>query len=405
MAKVFYYSARGEDDRITTGTFKGESNAKLREYLNEQKLVLISAYESPGVSFWKISTISDRTLMLFTNYFSTMVKAGISAYKSINILEKQEKNTNLKEKLSVISHDIKNGSTLYEAFGRFNDTFGNVYLGLLRTGEESGRLSELLQKCSNLIETRINIRRKVLSILSYPLIICFLVSVLIFIIFMQIVPKFQTLYGQMGLSLEDLPMLTKIVIRIADFIRVNIFYEISFVLIAVATFYQFYSTESGKLAFDRFLVKIPVIKDLIIKYFMARFARNLSVLFESGFSIIVAFERSLEIISNMAVKEKLLKVLKFLENGKTITEAFDQVDLVPDMTREMIMIGEQTASFDQMLNNIADFYEKDLEYATETFMNWIEPSIIVVLGFLVGTIMLSVYLPIFSLASKMNVAY
>ncbi|MGM0608051.1 MAG: type II secretion system F family protein [Candidatus Muiribacteriota bacterium] len=400
---VYYYSARNKEDVIATGRFKGTKIQELHDYLAGNNLTLISVYESPGVSFWKWSTISDKNLLLFTNYFSTLTRAGISAYKSINLLEKQEKNPNLKEKLQVVSHDIKNGSQLYEAFTRFSDTFTQVYLGLLRTGEEAGRLSEMLDKCAALIETKISIRRKILSIISYPIIIITLIAILILIIFMQIVPKFQTLYGQMGLTLDDLPLITQIVIGIADFIRTYIFYEISALILTIALIYQIYVTEKGRWVIDTMLTKIPVIKGLVLKYYLARFARNLSVLFESGFSIIVAFERSLEIVTNVALKARLKEVLKKIENGRTITEAFSEVDVIPEMTLEMISIGEQTAKFDQMLNSVAGFYEKDLDYATETFMNWIEPSIIIILGVVVGTILLSVYLPIFSLASQMRV--
>ncbi len=136
---------------------------------------------------------------------------------------------------------------------------------------------------------------------------------------------------------------------------------------------------------------------------MARFSRNLSVLFESGFSIIVAFERSLPIITNLAVRENLKIVLSNIESGHTISDSFEQVGMSPDITKEMIAIGEQTASFDKMLINVADFYEKDLDYATETFMSWVEPSIIIIMGIIVGTILLAVYLPVFSLASKMKI--
>jgi type IV pilus assembly protein PilC len=390
-----------ENIRVT-GKINAVNIEELKKFLSEKRQKLVSVYESPIKSIWQWSTISDRNILLFTRYFASLIKAGISAYKSINILYSQEKNMRFKETLGVISHDIENGSTLYEAFSRFPGIFDKVYIGLLRTGEESGRLYELLEKCSDLIETRIVVKRKIVSIASYPAIIFSLILILVFVIFMQIVPKFQTLYGQMGLSLDDLPLITKVVIGIADFIRTYFFYEIGFVVLLAGIFMQIYSTKLGKLRIDRIFVKIPIIKDIIIKYFIARFSRNLSILFESGFSIIIAFERSDEIVTNLAVKENLIRVKRNLENGSTVSEAFSSVTMIPEISREMISIGEQTANFDKMLINIAEFYEKDLDYVTETFMNWIEPTIIIVLGFFVGTILLSIYLPVFSLASKMK---
>ncbi|MCK9223688.1 MAG: type II secretion system F family protein [Candidatus Muirbacterium halophilum] len=401
MPTYFYTAMNAENIRVT-GKITVPNVENLKKVLIEKRQKLVSIYESPIKSVWQWSTVSDRNILLFTRYFASLIKAGISAFKSINILYKQEKNLRLKETLGVISHDVENGSALYEAFSRFPGMFDKVYIGLLRTGEESGRLYELLEKCSDLIETRIVVKRKIIAIVSYPAIILLLILILVFVIFMQIVPKFQTLYGQMGLTLDALPLITKVVIGVADFIRTYFFYELGFIVLFAGVFFQIYSTKAGKLRIDRLFVKIPIIKDIIIKYYIARFSRNLSILFESGFSIIIAFERSDEIVTNLAVKENLIRVKKNIERGNTVSEAFASVTMIPEISREMISIGEQTANFDKMLINIAEFYEKDLDYVTETFMNWIEPTIIIVLGFFVGTILLSIYLPVFSLASNMK---
>jgi len=400
---VFYFTAKDTTNRIITESYRANTIEELRAYMEARGLTPVSIFESTRKSIWEISTISDRSILLFTRYFASLVKAGISAYKSINMLARQEKNHYLREKLEVVTNDIKNGSNLFDSFSRFKNIFGGVYLGLLRTGEEAGRLYDLLEKAADLLEGKIAMKRKIVSVISYPLIIIFLILVLVFVIFMQIVPKFQTLYGQMGLTLDDLPLITKVVISVAEFVRNNFFIELGSVVFFFGALYQIYSSERGKLFIDRLLIKIPFVKDIIIKYFMARFARNLSVLFESGFSIIVAFERSEAIVSNMAVKEQLHEVVNNLERGSTISEAFYKVPIVPDITCEMIAIGEQTASFDKMLNNVADFYEKDLDYMIETFMNWLEPSIIIILGLIVGIILLAVYLPVFALAAKVKI--
>lgn len=345
--------------------------------------------------------VSNRALVVFTRYFAVLIRSGISAFRALSMLEMQEKNPLLKRALLDICMKVEDGARLYEAFDDHRDIFGDLYVALVRVGEETGRLYEVLENIGDYLENRIDMKRKLISVFAYPIFISFLIFVISMAIFYLIVPRFEALYWQMDLTMDELPMITINMLWLSALIRRYILHGIALFFLSVGAFNIFYRTGYGRFVIDGMLLKLP--GKFSLKLNLVRFTETLSVLFESGFTILNALDRSIKVVQNMAARRHLESISSRIENGSTISDAFKAVVILPDMTVQMVTVGEETASFDEMMKHISYFYRKDLDFTIQTIVAWIEPGLIILMGAAVTLILLAIYLPIFSLAGKIKV--
>jgi len=400
---LFYYTAKDENGNILSESIKASNFNEAQRILNEKNIEYFNLIEQKKVSIFNWQTISRKNILFFTRYFAVLSRAGVSVFKALNILEKQERNHSFKEKLSIIRQEVESGKNLFQAFFRFADIFGNLYCNLIKIGEETGRLSDILDRMADYIESKRDLKKRIISVLIYPAIVSFLIFAITMFLFTVIVPKFAELYWQLGITENYLPGITKIMISISDFIRDYLMWEISFIVLTVATIIEIYKSKAGRFFIDDLLLHIPIIGSMIIRYNMSIFSINLSVLFEAGYSVLRSFDMAIEIVSNVSLKSKMSKIVTSLEGGKNIAQSFREVEVIPILAVEMIEIGEETASFDKMLKYISEFYDKELKYAIDTFVSLIEPSLIIFLGIIVLLVLLAIYLPIFNLAASIKV--
>jgi type IV pilus assembly protein PilC len=294
-----------------------------------------------------------------------------------------------------MKEDVEGGMPLNVCFKRNEDTFGMLYANLIKVGEESGRLYMVLERLSTLLERQIVLRRRVLSALTYPAIISLVAGGVVLFLMLFVIPQFANLFEQFG---QELPWLTQVVIDTSNFLGRNVLNLLAGAIAFGIIFYQINHTGPGRKFFDNIKLKIPVFGSLMQKYLVAMYARNLSTLFESGINIISAMKISNEAVENVVLQEYLTSVVHEVEGGTPIAKALAKMEIMPELSTQMIEVGEESGNLDEMLEKVAEFYEDEINFLIDQITALVEPVFIVVIGTIVGFIVLAMYLPIFRMA-------
>ena len=341
------------------------------------------------------NTITSGTILLFTKYFATLIKAGIPLLRCLGTLARQATGYRFKKLIWGMRTEIEGGIPLHVSFKKNENIFGLLYVNLIRVGEESGRLFNVLDRLCQLLDRQIKLRRRVLAALTYPAIITMVSVGVVSFLMIYVIPQFSKLFKQFG---QELPMPTQVVIGTSDFIVDNVLNIMAVSIMFFLIVYQVNQSTSGRYFFDSLKLKIPMFGDLTKKYNIALFARNLSVLFQSGVPIITGIRISIDVIDNVVLVEGMHRVLKEIEGGIPISRALAKTELMPELSRQMIEVGEESGNLDEMLEKVAEFYEDEINFLVDQLAAMIEPAFILVLGTLVGGIVVAMYLPIFRMA-------
>lgn len=333
--------------------------------------------------------------LLFTKYFATLTRAGISVLRSLGTLSRQMKTWRFKKIIWDTKEEVEGGMPMHVCFKKHDDIFGMLYANLIKVGEESGRLFLVLDRLSKLMERQMSIRRRVIGAMTYPLIISLVAALVVTFLLLFIIPQFANLFTQFN---QELPWLTQTVIDFSNFLGNNVLVIFAAGLGFVILMYQLNQTTSGRRFFDWAKIKIPVFGGLLQKYLIALYARNLATLFESGINIISAMKISNEAVENVVLRSALEDVVKEVEGGIPIARALAKVEIMPELSTQMIEVGEESGNLDEMLEKVAEFYEDEINFLIDQITALVEPIFIVVIGVIVGVIVLAMYLPIFRMA-------
>jgi len=347
--------------------------------------------------FYGSVSLSER--LLFTKYFTTLTKAGIPVLRSLGTLARQMQTAPFRKMIWEMRNDVEGGIPLNMAFRKNEDTFGLLYTNLVRVGEESGRLFNVLDRLSMLLDREIKLRRKVLAAMTYPAVISLVATGVVLFLMLAVIPQFAKLFAQFG---QELPWLTQQVINISSFIGNNFLNLIAATVATLLVIYQVNQTTGGRRFFDTVRLKLPVLGKLTQKYSIAMFSRNMATLFQSGVSIITAMKISIEIVENIILADALNQVVRDVEGGQPIAKALVKVDIMPELTTQMIEVGEETGNLDDMLEKVAEFYEDEINFMIDQMTALVEPIFILVLGTIVGVIVVAMYLPIFKMAKVVS---
>jgi len=350
-----------------------------------RQMVLFGKQRGPGVK-------SER-LVFFTRQLATMVSAGLPLVKALRGLASEEK-TRFRKVLTGVADDVEHGSTFSDAMRRHPKAFNRLYTSLVKSGEESGQLDVILSQLADYLEAVEEIRMRVKSAMRYPIFIFALAGFIFGGFLLVIVPKFGAIYANFD---ADLPGPTLWVMAASNFARNNLLLLIVLVGVLIGLFKLWVSTERGRLIWDTLKLRFPVIGELVKKVVVSRLARTMSVLSHSGLPIVQALTVVSRAANNMIYERAMLEVKRLVEEGKTLAEAMQQSKVFPVLLVQMVATGEQTGTMDVMFSKVADFYEKQVKAAVESIIPLIEPFLIVALGFMVGSMLVVMYLPIFKL--------
>ncbi len=331
--------------------------------------------------------------LIFNQQFLTLIRAGLPILGSIQMLGKIQKNAALSSQLDDVANRVKRGEALSAAF-EAQSGFPLMYTTTLLAGERSGNLPEVLERYVNFQKVALTLRKKLVGSLIYPGVLLTLVCSLLTFMFTVVVPQFAQLYDQLG---SKLPALTIDLLTFGKFMQHNIVWLALALLVIAITAYRFSITERGRDTVDGVRVKLPVFGKIWIKYQVALFARTLSTLLTGGLPLVPSLETAARSISSRRVSKAVLASVTTVSEGKSLAESLTRTKVFPGLASEMITVGEQTGALPQMLNSVAEFFEEDVATALAAALALIEPAILVVMGVVVVFILISLYLPIFSL--------
>ena len=344
--------------------------------------------------------VKAKELAIFTRQFSVMIDAGLPLVQCLEILASQQENKFFQKVLTNTRGQVEGGATLSAAMRSSPKVFDPLYVNMVEAGETGGILDTILQRLSTYIEKNVKLQRAVKSALVYPVGVLTVAGGVITLLLWKVVPIFATLFAGLGV---DLPLPTKIVIALSNFVG-SIFGLLIVIALGAGIFglKVWYGTPQGRFVMDTVVLKLPVLGILMRKIAVARFTRTLGTLISSGVPILEGLDITARTAGNAVVERALQKVRKSLEEGKSLTEPLKESEVFPGMVTQMIAVGEQTGAMDAMLQKIADFYEEEVDAAVKDLLTALEPVMIVFLGVVVGGVVISMYLPLFSLIGKLS---
>lgn len=350
-----------------------------------------------NIAFFK-PKVTGKDVVIFTRQLSTMIDAGLPLVQGLEILEKQQENPTFKKVLSTIRSDVEAGSTLADSMRKHPKVFDNLFCNMIEAGETGGILDTILSRLAVFMEKAMALKKKIKGAMTYPT-ICLAISILILVIILVfVVPVFKSMFEGFG---HSLPLPTQIVVNLSEFFKKNWLYLIIFFFLLSLAIKKVYSTEKGRLFFDRYALKAPVFGILLRKVAVAKFTRTLSTMLHSGVPILEALQVVGRTAGNKVIERAVFRVADSIAEGRPIAEPLEESGVFPNMVVQMINVGESVGALDAMLEKIADFYDEEVDQAVANLTAMIEPFMMVFLGGMIGGIVVAMYLPIFKMSSVM----
>jgi type IV pilus assembly protein PilC len=343
--------------------------------------------------------IGAKRVAIFTRQFSVMLDAGLPLVQCLEILGDQEENRAFQTIINTVRSDVESGASLADSMRKHPKAFDNLYTNMVAAGEAGGILDVILQRLSTYIEKAVKLKSQVKSAMIYPVAIVVIAAFVVFIILWKVIPVFAQLFAGLG---GEMPLLTRIVIESSNFVGRYFPFLLILLIVAGIALNRYHKTYRGRRVIDGALLRVPVLGMLLRKIAVSRFCRTLSTLTASGVPILDGLEITAKTAGNAIVEDAVMSVRKSVEEGKTISEPLAETKVFPPMVVQMINVGEQTGALDQMLSKIADFYEDEVDTAVAGLMKLLEPVMIAVLGAIIGTIVAAMYLPLYSVLSKIG---
>lgn len=404
---TYAFKGRNRLNELVTGERDAASQDELRSLLRREQIVMTQASEK-GREFavpklGRRKKVKAKELAVFTRQFSVMIDAGLPLVQCIDILAEQQNNVYFKEVLRQVRQNVEEGATLYQAFEKHPKVFDALYTHMVEAGETGGVLDLILQRLATLIEKVVKLKRSIISASIYPAAVILVAVAAIAVIMIVVIPQFEQIFlGLLGPG-ELLPLPTRIVMGISRFMAGwgGLAILAAIIGLAVGTSF-YYKTPKGRWQIDTVLLKLPIFGSILRKIAVARFSRILSTLLSSGVPILQSLEITAKTAGNIVIEDAILKVRAGVERGESFVDPLKATEVFPHMVGQMIGVGEQTGALDAMLGKIADFYEDEVDSAIADLLAMIEPALIAFLGVTIGSIVISMYLPLFTLIGKLS---
>jgi len=401
MPTYKFKGRRFDTGALIEGERAAQSTQGLAATLRSEKIMPITINETKGKATstaGKKGKVTSTQIAIFTKQFSVMLEAGLPLVQSLGILAEQQDSAAMAQCLDAVRADVEAGSTLAESMRKHPKVFDTLYVNMVAAGEAGGILDVILQRLSIFVEKIVKLKRSLVSASVYPGVVITVAIGIVVAIMVFVIPTFADLFKNMNATL---PLPTRIVMGLSDVMAAYILPIIALMVLIGIAGQRYYATYSGKVVIDGLILKIPIFGAVIQKIIIARFSRTLGTLLASGISILEALDITARTAGNMVIQNALLDCRKAVQEGNTLVDPLKRANLFPAMVVQMVGVGEQTGELDQMLQKLADFYEEQADAAIADFLTLIEPLMIIFLGGIIGGIVISMYLPIFSLIGKL----
>lgn len=398
LMPLFTYKAMREDGSTVSEEATSSDMAQLREEL-EQRGYLVLSLEKKRTVLRGGAKGSAKDFLIFNQEFATLIKAGLPILQAIEILCKRTEKPGFRSTLESVIHDIKGGTALSDAMAKHPLYFTPLYTATVRAGEKSGALVDVLGRFVSYQKKTIAVVSKVKMALAYPIFLIVALFAVMTLFFLYIIPNFTQMYADQG---GKLPMLTSLLILFTSMLtRYAPFIGIGLVALGVVL-YRWYRTESGRNTVDGLKLKIPIVKTLMIQYILAQITRTLATVLRGGIPLVQSLDTTAGVISNQVLSRKLSEARSLVTEGVSLADAFDRTRLAPDMTVRMIAVGESSGDLPQMLEDVAEFYDQEVENRLTALTTMIEPVLMVSMGMVMAVIVVALYLPIFEMGANIK---
>ena len=400
----FVWEARSPTGELRKGSMEADNEDGVESKLRTMKLVPTRVRKKAlnlRLNFSLGSGVSQKDLVTFTRLFATMIDAGLPIVQCLDILGNQTDNKLFGNILRDIKGSVEGGSTFSDALRRHPKVFDELYCNLVQAGEVGGILDTILNRLAVYNEKSMKLKRQLRGAMVYPSAVLFVFIAVLFILLGWVIPSFKTIFKDLG-SPDDLPSITKAVIAVSEgfvtYLPLTLVVMIGGTIAVIMT----YRRKNGRRVYHRAMLHLPIMGPVLRKIAVARFTRTLGTLLSSGVTILDAMDIVAKTAGNLVIEEAIQYTRQKISEGKNMAQPLTEAGVFPPMVVQMIGVGEQTGALDQMLNKIADFYEDEVDVAVAALTSLIEPVMMVGIGGTVGIVLISMYLPIFSLAGKIK---
>lgn len=400
----FEYTAVTKEGKSVSGVVDASTKEALVETLHKQGLrpLLVKQKTSRGsLSFGK-PKVKLKDLVMFTRQLSTMVSAGVPLTRSLSTLQEQTDNKYFKTVIGSITKDVEGGMTIGESMAKFPNVFSDVYVNMVKAGEAGGILDEILKRLASQVEQEASMRKKIKSAMTYPVVIGTIAVIAFFGLMIFVMPKMGKIIKDLGGPDAKLPVYSQFLLDLSGYMQkyaIPMFITIGVVIFLIR---RYIKTTKGKYKFHLLLLKTPIMKDILIKIAVARFARTFASLMSAGVSVLDALQVTGGAMGNKVLERELQEAAKEVKNGKPLSEPIAKSKYFPPIVSQMLAVGEETGQVDTILIKIADFYEEEVTTVIDGIASIIEPVMIIVIGAMVGVIAASVMGPISSLSKNIG---
>lgn len=411
-ATTFTFRAMDLAGTATAGELEAESKSQVSEQLRQRGLIVLDVSEKSTpfkiedvMRRWK--SVDMRELSVFSRQFATLVASGMPMLRTLHTLEQQTKDEEIKEAVAGLRADVEAGSTLEQAMERHPRVFDRLFRAMVRSGEQSGRLDEALDRIAFQVEKQDALRRQVKSALMYPALVFGFAIVVLIAIVVFVIPVFAKIFKELEEEHPEegggMPAPTQLCIGVSNLITHYWFLLLPGIALAFWLFFKWKKTEKGKDQWDRFILRLPFkIGDVIQKVALARWSRTFSGSVAAGVPMLQAIQLTGETAGNVVVENAMEDMYTSVKQGGSLAAPIESNDIFPPMVGHMVSVGEETGQLETMLSKIADFYEAEVDAKVKALTSLIEPIMICFVGGMVGFIVISMYLPLFSIYEKIR---
>lgn len=396
---VFRYTAKDSTGRKISGTLDAPDQERAVETLRSKGLIPIFLLEEKSKQRLRSKKVKLDDLVIFSRQLATMVDSGIPLVQALSILGEQVEKENFRQVILKIRQDIEEGAGFCDALAKHPNVFSSLYINMVKAGEASGLLNDILDRLANYLEKTSALQRKVKSSLTYPIVVISMAIIITTFLLIKVVPTFKGIFDMLG---GQLPLPTQILIGVSEMIRKAFLLLVIFFVVLSFVFKKWAATPKGKRTIDYRLLKLPVFGELLRKVAIAKFSRTLSTLVKSGVPILAALEIVGKTSGNTIVEEAIDNARRSIKEGEPIAGPLSNSDVFPPMVVRMISVGEQTGELEKMLTKIADFYDEQVDAAVSSMTSLIEPLVIAFLGIIIGGIVVALFLPIFKITQLLG---
>ncbi len=402
----FNYRALDTDNKSHSGTLEAADRVTAISMLSGRGLRPIKVNsptsKSAGKGFSLKSKVKTDDLVMFTRQLSAMVSAGVPLLRALGSLQENSDSQAMRKVVGAIYQEIQGGAALADALEKHPDVFNDIYVNMVRAGEAAGILDEILKRLAVQQEKAATIRKKIKSAMTYPMVLVAITVLAFFGLMMFVIPQIGKIVKDLGGPDAELPVLTQVMLSISDFMLTFWYLLLPGIVGGIFFLLRFIKTPKGKAMFHRFVLKVPGIKNIIIKVAVARFARTFSALMGAGVAVLEALDVTAHAVGNVVFEQALLDASAEVKNGAQLSGVIGKNKLFPSIVSQMLAVGEETGQTDTVLIKVADYYEEEVDVAIDGLSSIIEPFMIVFMGGMVGVIAASVMMPIANLSQTIK---